>query len=272
MSGLPLRFIYILIILTPDTLFAGNVRSISLGNARSTLLDEYAVFSNPAGICFNKGLFSIFSISNHYQIIALTEKELGLGYVHKNKGFGFSLNQLGDHRLSRTKISTAYSQRFGPALSLGIRINAIQWAFSDIYGSKILFSSTLSCVTNISKSLDLCCIIENPSRQFISKEFQERMESSISFGLLKKFSDRFSFRTEIEQKIQAQTNVKVSLEYGSGKSMIFRSGFESAYGRFSFGFESIFKKLSIDLAFSYEHTLGLKSSVGIIYRFDSSSN
>jgi len=236
-----------------------------MGNASSTFTDEWSLMNNPAGLSWGNGTFVNLSYLNHHFITPLDEKLLGMGFRRNNRAFGLSLKQQGDYRFKKSDYSVLYSQLFANIFSLGISLNYRRLAFSDIYGSKNILYASFGFLTKMKKGNYLSFYIINPSREFIDKNYNERLETFIISGYSHPFSSIFSINVEIEKGLRSKFNFKLGFRYDVKSSISILMGYEMAYQRFSNGLSITFNKLIVDLSVSYENTLGFRTGIGISY-------
>ncbi len=242
---------------------------MAIGNASSTLIDEWSLMHNPAGLSWGKGNFTNFSYLNHHFISDLNEQILGVGFRGENKALGLAVRQQGDHRLRESNISFVYSQLFASTFSMGISLNYHEFAFGDIYGSMNLIYGSFGFLAKIQKENYLSFHIINPSREFIDKKYNERLETIVSSGYSHYFSSIFSLITEVEKGLSSRVNFKTGFQYEIRSKISVLLGYEMAYRRISTGLIVEYKRTTTNLSISYESILGFRTGIGISYSLSS---
>jgi len=246
-------------------IFAQSPQSLAIGNASSTLNNEWSLFHNPAGLAWEDGTFVISSYINHLFISSLDDKSVGFGIRKNKKGLGFSIRQNGDHRLKESYYSIVYSQLFAGKFSMGISIHYRNISFGDIYGNKGVFYGSFGFLLKYDEVNYISFQIINPSREVIDPHFNERQESKIRSGYSHIFSDKFSINTELEKGLESKFNFKTGFRYNMNENSVVSMGYEMAFRRISLGLNLKINKITGDLAFSYESHLGFRTGIGISY-------
>ena len=231
--------------------------------------DEWSIFSNPAGLSWHDQSFVVSSYINDLFISELDQKDIGIAFHRNSKSIGILYSGEGDKRLQKTRLSLLFSQEFNETFSLGLRLNYRQYAFGDIYGKRQLIYATFGFIIKSGRSNQIAFLINNPSRQFIDKKLNQRLESLVSLSFRHVFSQKFKIICELAKNLKRSEFYRLAMIYKALDVFEYSLSYDISQQRISSGFGLHLKSLNIEIAFSYISQLGVYSGLGISYQFTS---
>lgn len=206
--------------------------------------------------------FVCLSYLSHPLISELDLKYAGAAFRKNDKSFGISVGGQGDERLRIQLYSLVYSQSFGENFSLGTSVNLLEYAFGDIYGRKLTPYINFGGLFYLSEANAFSFFIKNLNRSYSDKNNLEKIESVVSMTFSHSFSKYFHLSSELDKKSGSDVNFKMCWSYNFHKQFELIAGYQLLYKRFSFGCNFKTRKLSFDLAFSYDTVFGIRPGLG----------
>jgi hypothetical protein len=266
------KLIQLLIYQFPILLFAQigsshffGARNESLANAVTADDSSNAVFHNPAGLSTVKNAVLISTFQKPYGLKDLQSGALACIIPTHSNVFGISLNYTGITQYSEQNIGLAYSKKFFPKLSAGLRLNG-NIVNAREYGNHFSFTFDMGINALIFKDLNIGFYIENPISRPISEG--ERTPSVFRLGAVYRISEKVKTLIDIEKNILYAPSYKMGLEYVASPNIALRGGFSTQPVQMSFGIGFHWlKNWIIDCALSSHTVLGLTPAASLLYVF-----
>ncbi len=270
------NFLMLFVILSISFVKAGN-ENWSLGGQQAgmgfsgvTLTDVWSSSKNQAALArltspclglYAENRFIIEEMSLQAFSFALPTKEAGT--------FAIDLSYFGYSLYNESKVGLAYGLMLGKKFSLGAKINYLNTHFADEYGNK---GNVIAEVSFLYEPVDNFLIgghLYNITRSKIANYDDERIPSSLTFGLGYRFTPKFFITTECEKDLDNPIMFRVGLDYNILKNVYVRGGVATSPNYATFGIGYVLKKFKVDVSFSYHQILGYSPHVGFIYTFKS---
>jgi hypothetical protein len=242
-----------------------GARSNGLGNASSTLSEEWSVFNNPAGAAANTRAIAAMT----YDAVPLFKSFNRLAVVFSaplfKGGVQAGIFRSGDNLFNEQKVAVSYANKLGIS-SLGVTVQYVQY-HAEGFGSKGVPTICAGGITELTKWLSIGAYIVNLTQPEIADG--EKLPTYLILGASVKPSDNILVVAEAEKNIDEEVIIKAGLEYQFNRKFSFRTGLHPspAAGFFGFGFHT--QKIGIDYAFSYMPDVANHHQCAISYFFPS---
>jgi len=250
-----------------DVFWSGS-RFQALSNASVGMSDCWSVFGNQAGLARINRFEVGGSFQNRFLVNELSTRSALLVLPIQSSVFAFSLSQFGQIPFRQEKYGFAYARQLSPKLNFGVQFNRYGLFLSEENRSVNSFGAELGVQYLVTESLVLGFHVTNPYRtgvELSSGTF--RYSSRIKVGTFYSLSDLFSLTTELENDFDDHFILKSGIEYNIFNKLIVRMGFSGKPYQFSSGIGFQVKKLTLDLATTYNQYLGNSPSVSFQYQF-----
>jgi len=243
-----------------------GARSASLGNASTTLKDEWSLFNNIGGLAKVNEPSTAFSFEAKPALPGSSRMAASFSSPLKIGAVGIGVFKFGDKLYSEQILTTGYSNHFGIA-SLGLKLDYIQYRAEGM-GTKSAVSFSLGGIADISNRLSIGANIQNLNQPKLTND--ERVPVRLAAGLSFKPSEQILLLTEIEKDLAYDPTLKIGMEYVIHKKVFTRTGFnlnpEAAF--FGVGFKGW--RLKFDYSIQYTNNLNFAHQASGTYRIKKS--
>jgi hypothetical protein len=267
-----LAFVLILSVSTLLTngqeLFWTGSRSQSLAGASVSLSDCWSVFGNQAGLAGIEKTVIAGSFQNRFLVNELSTQTGLLVIPVQSSAFAFSFLQFGKNPFRQEKFGLSYARSISPQLKFGVQFNYYRIFLPEDNRSAGTTGLELGFQYLLSNRLVLGLHLLNPyttSIQTLSGSY--KYPSAINLGTAYKLSDSFNLMAELENDFSKHLILRTAMEYIILEKLFLRMGISGKPYQLSGGIGFQVKKLSIDLATSYNQYLGNSPSVSFQYQF-----
>ncbi|QSE96950.1 PorV/PorQ family protein [Fulvivirga lutea] len=240
-----------------------GARPVAMGNAYSTINDQWGLFYNPGGLGRNKKTVAFSAFTNRYGISGLNS--LGAGFITNLPigTLGISAFKFGDDLYSEQIASLAYANSFGIA-SLGFRANYLQYNIEGL-GTQGIVTLDFGGTATLTEQIRFGAYIRNINQAQISTINDERAPTILYAGLGYQANERLNLTTEVEKDIDFDARFKAGLEYKFLEKFFARTGVSTNEFTNYFGLGFISQKLAIDYALTWDNTLGFSHQAALSY-------
>lgn len=273
MKLLPAIFPIILLMLfalenRAQEVFLSGSRYQALADASVGLSGCWSVFGNQAGLTGIQHPEIGGSFQNRFLINELSTRSGLLAIPVHSSVFAISLNQFGKIPFRQEKIGIAYAQRIFPKLNFGLQFNYYRIFLSEDNRSAGSTGIELGLQYLITNQLVLGVHVLNPYKTGINTlSGNYRYPSRINIGAAYNLSKSFNLSSELENAFNGHLTVKTGIEYIILERLYLRTGISSKPNQLSAGIGFQVKKLTMDMATSYNQYLGNSPSVSFQYQF-----
>lgn len=248
--------------------FWSGARFQALSDASSALSGGWSVFGNQAGLVGINRTVVGGSFQNRFLVKELSTRAGFLVLPFQSSVFAFSLAQFGQIPFRQGKYGLAYAQQISPILNFGMQFNCYRLFLSEENRSVSSFGAELGVQYLFSERLVVGLHVVNPYRPAVrlsSGKF--RYPSRIKAGAFYRLSDLFSMTSELENDFGDHYVLKSGFEYAILEKLFVRAGFAGKPYQLSGGIGFEVKKLTFDMATTYNPYLGNSPSVSFQYQF-----
>ena len=243
-----------------------GARSASLGNASTTLKDEWSLFNNIGGLAKVKESSTAFTFEAKPALPGSSRMAASFSSPLKIGAFGIGIFKFGDKLYSEQILTTGYSNQFGIA-SLGLKLNYIQYR-TEGFGTKSAVSVSFGGIAEITNQISIGAYIQNLNQPKLTNN--ERVPVKLAVGVSFKPTEQILLLTEIEKDLAHDPTLKFGMEYAIHKKVFSRTGFnlnpEAAF--FGVGFKGW--RLKFDYSIQYTSNLNFAHQASASYRIEKS--
>ena len=241
----------------------------SLGGSGLVLSNAWSIFNNQAAMANVEHLNIGASATRIYNIEQLNEMTMGFSLPVKNAGtLGISYSGQGIAGLyQQNEIGLAMARSFGANFSMGIAFQVLNISIPE-YGNKWLLKPELGIILKPEENLSLAVHISNPFGAFISESANERAPTQVRIGAGYSTGEAVKLLAEVSAASNQKTRLHAGLLYTLNEKVQLSTGFSTRDLSSSFGAHFTFKKVSVNLAFSYHQRLGSTPELGMAYAAD----
>ncbi len=198
-----------------------GARSVSLGNASTTLNDEWSLFNNPGGMSDIQSTTANFAYSINPALPGADRLAAGITAPLKLGVLGSGVFRFGDELYSEQLLSLGYANKLGLA-SLGMKINYVQYR-AEGFGTNSAFSLNFGGIAELSPVFMIGAYITNINQPKISDD--ENLPAKLATGIQFKPDNNLLLLLELEKDLNYDPTIKGGVEYALYKKIDFRVGF-----------------------------------------------
>lgn len=242
-----------------------GARSISLGSASSSLIDEWSYFNNPGAVGFNNNPSLGINYSNQFSISELQQKDASFILPFKVGVFSSGLSYSGFNAYSSIKTGFGYAIKLKEDFSIGVQFNYHQKRYLQLSNLKEnLLTTEVGLLYKVLPNWNIGVSLNDFLGFFMNGE---NRSSIIRLGSDLALSDKVHLLLEGYQSVNYSFQVRAGLEYEPIKNMFFRTGVKTNPTEMIFGFGYRFSKFNLNIASAYHTTLGWSPSISLNYVF-----
>lgn len=246
-----------------------SARNAALGGSSIAIADSWSIFTNQAGLGWQRNLWAGVYHENRYFVKELGFSAMGVTIPVKPGTFGIILTHFGYNQFNQSQFGFSYGMMLSKSIAAGVGFSYNTLHFSSVYGST-------SCITAeggiIYQPLDKLVIgthVFNPSHSSLGSS--GNLPASFGIGMVYKPSSNILLTIQGDDNTLSDPIFRTGLEYYPAKSICLRAGMATNPAIFSFGLGWKIKSLIMDLAFSYHEVLGYTPYISLSYTFDNKS-
>ena len=250
-----------------DVFWSGS-RYQALSDASVGMSDCWSVFGNQAGLARINRIVVGGSFQNRFLVNELSTRAGLLVLPVQSSVFAFSLSQFGQIPFRQEKFGLAYARQLSPHLNFGVQFNCYRLFLSEENRSVSSFGAELGVQYLFTERFVVGFHVVNPYRTGVKLSSGIfRYPSRIKIGSFYRLSDLFSLTTELENDFDKHLILKTGFEYTILEKLFLRAGVSGKPYQLSAGIGFHVKKLTLDLATTYNQYLGNSPSVSFQYQF-----
>ncbi|RDC57768.1 hypothetical protein DU508_02080 [Pedobacter chinensis] len=260
----------LLVFLTPFYLSAQNnlgARLTAIGNNGTAVPDVWTLQANPSGITgIEKPVISLSYIKHLFSDEISTQAFVAV-IPFKNNFLGTSFQRYGFVEYNESKVGFAYAKKFGDKLSTAINVNYHQLRITN-YGTSTGFSVDIGVIYCFENQFIFGAFVSNPSKQkFSSTEALIEIPTSFNIGASYFASDKILIASSVSKILNQYIDVSLGIDYKIVDSFSLRGGLSAKPFKQYAGFGLNYKKLLLDMATTYDASLGYAPQIAIGYAF-----
>ncbi len=245
-----------------STLMGG--RSAALGNATSTISDNWSLFNNMAGISKVQSATANFAYAINPALPGADRMAASIDLPLSIGVSGVGVFKFGDELYSEQIISAGYANQFGLA-SLGLKVNYVQYKAEGL-GTRSALSIHFGGIAELTPKVLVGAYIMNLNQPKISLDTDEKLPVILVSGVQFHPEESLILLLEIEKDLHYKPTLKGGAEYAIHKKVKARTGFNlnpnSIHG--GVGYQSA--RLTIDYALQYNPAIKTSYQLSTSYR------
>jgi hypothetical protein len=248
--------------------FRSGSRYQALSDATVGLSDCWSVFGNQAGLAgINRPVVG-GSFQNCFLVNELSTRAGLLVLPVQSSVFAFSLSQFGQIPFRQEKYGLAYARHISPKLNFGLQLNSYRLFLSEENHSVSSFGAEIGAQYLFTEHFVVGFHVMNPYRTAVKlNSGYFRYPSRVNIGSFYRLSDLFSLTSELENDFDNHFILKTGFEYSVLEEVFLRAGVSGKPYQLSAGIGFQARKLTLDLATTYNPYLGNSPSVSFQYQF-----
>jgi hypothetical protein len=223
----------------------------------------WSSFHNQALLPLNNTASFGLSYQNRFNISELGTRSAGLIIPREKACLGAFYSHFGYKDLVRHTAGLACGIDLSEKISAGVQTDFFAEKTSGEYNERQSLTFEAGLLIIPSEKIRIGFHIFNPIPNSLRRNY---LPSSIRAGAGIYLSRLLFACAEAEMNTGRNLTLKTGFEYEPGKSLRIRGGFSTENNSFSFGIGYLVKSAQIDLGFSTHETLGVTSSVSIIFK------
>jgi len=246
-----------------STLIGG--RAAGLGYASSTIVDEWSLFNNVAGLGKATQPSSAFACEIRPALIGASRIAALFTLPSKAGTWGAGIFRFGDNAYSEQLVTAAFANTIGNT-SLGIRANYIQYR-AEGFGIATAVSIDFGGITQISPQISIGAYINNLAQSKLSGTDNERLPTILVIGAGIKLSEKVFLTTEVAKDLAYQVAWRNGVEYSIYKRVFARTGFSMNPNAGYAGLGFLKRNLKMDFAIQFNPSIGTGFQASATYLF-----
>lgn len=238
----------------------------AMGNASVMQSGLWAVNNNQAGLADIQRFEVGVCYQNRFKLSETSTKTIATALHTRTGNFALSFNRFGYSLYSENSFGLAYARTFGGIVSAGLQFDYLNINQTDEYGDKGVFLFEVGLIAQPINNLRIGAHIYNPTKAKMAEYEDERVNTSLRFGLNYFFSKTVQAAAEIEKTMQTDLRYKIGIEYQIITNLFLRTGFKSEPNEFTFGTGYTFKYFTFDLSFATHQYLPMSTQLSLNFR------
>lgn len=255
--------------------FAGHdkadhgARSSGLAGADVALSGFWSLRNNQAGLASLKNPTGGLFYENRFGMKELGYQSAGFVYPFQGSALGVTANYFGDELYHESAFGLAYGMRIAEGFSAGIQLDYFS-SFTDaeeqVKNNAVTFEAGL--LYELTPEITIGVHAYNPLEVSMnSSAATEVIPSNYSLGAAFKVDEKLLLTTEVEKTQGYGESVRAGVEYEVVDKTFLRAGVATKPGLFSFGFETSWNHLTLQIASSMHEVLGFSPMVSVLFEF-----
>lgn len=253
--------------------FSGNEkktagsRSASMGYTGVTFHDFWSVVNNQAGMAFSEYQALGLYIENNFMLKELNRSTIAYSNPFLNGCIGFNFSYFGYNLYNEKKVGLAYAKKLLERFGVGIQLDYFHTSLGENYGSKSSVTFEIGFISKINNKLSIGGHVYNPIQADFNDYNNEKIPSTISFGISYYISESLFTTVETEKSIYLPFNLKIGTEYKLNDFSFARIGINTNPTLLTFGYGITYNSFVFDFSSNYHQLLGYSPQLSVIYQF-----
>ncbi|MEO6453727.1 MAG: hypothetical protein ABIN97_06650 [Ginsengibacter sp.] len=189
-----------------------------------------------------------------------------LAFPTNQGNFGLQADYFGFTRYNESQIGIAYARSLGSKLDIGVKFNYYSFKIPG-YGNSSAVNFEIGTIIHLSDKLNAGIHIYNPVGGTLSKQENEKLGSSYTFGMGYEASESFFLSGEIIKEEDMPVNVNIGFQYNFLKQFFVRAGIATETTNSYVGVGVSWKSFRLDINSSYHPQLGFTPGMLLIVNF-----
>lgn len=231
-------------------------RPAALANAVVMESDIWSVFHNQAGLGDYHNLSIGFHHENKYVVDEFALHALALTVPVNQGTIGFSYTYFGYPKYNESKIGLGFGKNFGDKFSAGVQVNYHYVYVFGEYENRHALTAEGGIQYKPIETIRIGIHVFNPSRSRLSPVDIDTLMTTLRAGFSYSPVEKLWMAIETEKNLDYNLRIKAGIEYEILKGLNLRTGIISHPVQNTFGLGFNISRISADVAFSHNQTLG----------------
>jgi hypothetical protein len=239
-------------------------RAMGMGNASSTVSDEWSAYHNVGALAGKDQKPSVcFAYQSLYAVEGLGKTAAGITWPHNKFCGTINFFRFGDVIFNETRMGIGFSHKIR-FVSLGIQVNYLQYVIEN-FGNRGMIYFDAGGLAEIFPGLWIGAFIQNINQARISRWTGEKFPFVMNLGISYRPQDFLMFNIDIEKDSRYYPFLKAGLEYAIHDKVYLRTGIGTDPVRNFFGIGFKPNRFKIDYALSTQNHLGFSHEFSMCY-------
>jgi len=240
-----------------------STRALGIGNAASTLADEWAGFHNPAGLRTSR--FNAIGLGYKQTSLYEGSHEVAVAFVHQLPSWkgntGISIFRYGNDWYSNTSLAVGFASELA-SVRLGGQLEYKQIQIEEMGVERALLVNFGGIVELLKKQLFWGAYSSNIFQASIRDEL---LPVNLITGLSYRVENKVMLNLELEKQHRFPSTVKLGLEYEIVRSFFIRTGISTKPFAQYYGIGIKAKSIELDYALVNHTKLGFSHQVSLLF-------
>jgi hypothetical protein len=237
-----------------------GARGQAMGNATTCNADEWSILNNVAGLAETTAPTLAVSYDALPAMPALGKVGLALS-LPGTVSYGLGLYRFGDAVYNEQIVTGGVATKWNHT-ALGLNANYVRYA-ADGLGSKGVFSISAGGITRVTSWLKVGAHIVNINQPWLSKQYDERLPTTLSLGLLFTLAPQALLVAEVNKRINDVATGHTGLEFMVHKKLTARVGFQINPQSLTGGLGFHLRYFTVDYSMAHTPAFGTRQQASI---------
>lgn len=243
-----------------------GARSAAMAGADVALKDFWSLRNNQAGLAYLDGISFGLYYENRFGLDELAYQSFGFAVPTSRGTLAATANYYGNEDYHESALGLAYGVQLLENLSIGIQLDYLSTyanTVPEVNYQAITFEGGI--LYDISDDIVIGVHLYNPLEVEMESDVDtEIVPAAYSVGSVITLSDGLLVSAEMQKVMDRRESFRIGAEYEVVKKTFLRAGVGTHPGIFSFGFETAWKKVQLQIAASNHEVLGFSPMVSLI--------
>ncbi len=240
-------------------------RSAALGNSTFAIPDGWSVFTNQAGLAWQKDYWVGVHHENKFFVKNLGFSAIGADIPVKPGTFGVGMTHFGYNQFNQTRASLNFGMLLTEQFAAGIGLNYHYVHLAGSYGNSDAISAEGGIIYKPTKKCGIGVHVFNPTASTLNSK--DDLPTTFGIGMFFKPVKYLLLTFQGDDNSVTKPVFRTGFEYNPVENMSVRAGFTSNPSVVSFGLGWQIIGINLDLAFSYHEILGYTPLISVSYQF-----
>jgi hypothetical protein len=223
----------------------------------------WSSFHNQASLAFNNTSSFGINYENRFIIKDLGTSVAGLIIPAGKSSLGIVYSHFGNKDFKRDMTGLACGMRINEKISAGVQVDCFSERTSDEYANFLSVTCEAGVILKPSENVRIGLHVFNPVPNSLRKT---TLPTRLRVGAGVDLNKLLFAGIEAEMSTCSKLNIKTGFEYEAAKKIWMRGGYSTLNNSFSFGLGYLVEIAQIDVGFVTHESLGMSSSVSLIFK------
>lgn len=242
-----------------------GAKSKGVGNANTSIADQWAIFNNVAGISGPEQGAVFFGYDRYFDIEGFDKVAAGIVQPVRFGSFGVSILRFGDDLYNEQIVSGAFGNKIG-FVRLGFRANYYQMRIEDFGIASTLFFD-IGGIVEMLPTLAFGAYISNFTASSLNDAKKTTLPVSMKLGISYTPTDEIMLNVDLYKDVEYKPVIKAGLEYKIADKLFVRTGLNSAPFKVFFGGGVCLGKFVVDYAVTSHTFLGMSHQASVSFNY-----